>query len=260
MKNRSLAKVVFLSLLLGNLLPSSAFSNGLTPEQVLNKELLLNQLMTSIHLLQLDFHNEPAREQLQERLELINSMVENLPENPQDSESAELLNNIQVLWPIISRHTLWLAELPEQSQPPELNSLMRALAKLDRQLLLIRQKNLTANPQARRTLRFLEHALLMQRMTREYLSLTLSHKEAKNTLSGQMQLQSLADHFEQTLARMIKDLKHHPHASTPLKATQASWQYISRSITRFPEQNVPGMVVYYNDRIVDKLFSVQRMQ
>ena len=160
---------------------------------------------------------------------------------------------------MISRHTKWLANLPEQSPPPEARSLIRALAKLDRQLLLLRQKTLSSDPKASRQFRLLEHALLMQRMTREYLSLSVAERNAENTLTGRMQLQSMANHFDQRLAVIAEDLKGNPHASQPIKQSLAAWHYISRSITHFPEQMVPATIVRYNDRIVKKLTSVQRM-
>lgn len=236
-----------------------ARATELTAEQILSKELLLNQLMTDIHLLQLDFSNHIARERLQERLIQINAIIEQLPEHSEDQETFDLLITVQSLWPVISRHTKWLAGLPEKSLPPEGHSLMRALAKLDRQLLLLRQKTLSNDPKASQQFRLLEHALLMQRMTREYLSLSLAERNAENTLTGRMQLQTMASHFEQRLTTIADGLKNNPHASLPLKQSRAAWHYISRSITHFPEYMVPATIVRYNDRIVKKLSSVQRM-
>ena len=239
-------------------IPSSRAA-GLTAEQILSKELLLNQLMTSIYQLQLDFGNAAAREQLQERLVQINAIIEQLPEQSDDPETAELLVTVQSLWPVISRHTKWLAGLPEKSPAPEAHSLMRALAKLDRQLLLLRQKTLNSDPKTSQKFRLMEHALFMQRITREYLSLSVSEKNAENTLTGRLQLQTMASHFEQRLISISEDLKGNPHASQPLKQSKAAWHYISPSITEFPRLMVPAIIVRYNDRIVKKLASVQRM-
>ena len=238
---------------------SGARATELTAEQILSKELLLNQLMTDIYLLQLDFSNNAAREQLQERLVQINAIIEQLPEKSDDQETSDLLKTVQSLWPVISRHTKWLAGLPEKSPAPEAHSLMRALAKLDRQLLLLRQKTLSNAPKASQQFRLLEHALLMQRMTREYLSLSVAERNSENTLTGRLQLQTMANHFDQRLTVIADDFKGNPHASLPLKQSRAAWQYISRSITGFPEQMVPATIVRYNDRIVKKLSSVQRM-
>ena len=259
MNKRPAIKYLFITLLLCVTTASGVRAAALTAEQILSKELILNQLMADIHLLQLDFSNNIAREQLQGRLIQINSIIEQLPEQSDDPETSDLLTSVQSLWPVISRHTKWLAELPEDSPTPEAHSLMRAMAKLDRQLLLIRQKTASNDPEASSRFRLLEHALLMQRMTREYLALAVLEKNAENTLTGRMQLQSMARHFDQRLATIADDFKGHPHASQPLKKSQAAWQYISRSITHFPEQMVPATVVRYNDRIVKKLTSVQRM-
>lgn len=259
MKNSPFIKALFTTILLGSLLSPNIRANELTLEQILNKELLLNQLMTSIHLLQLDFQNQQVREKLRQNLEEINALIDKLPKEASDDESKELLLTIQSLWPVISRHTRWIMSLPEQSRPPETQTLMRALAKLDRQLLLLRQKTLSLNPEASHNLRFTAHALHMQRIAREYLSLTLTRDNAENTLSGQLQLQTMATHFEQQLEKMIAEMRHNPHANSPLQQCRTTWRYISRSITEFPEQMVPATIVRYNDRIVSKLSSVQRM-
>ena len=259
MNKFSAIKHLLITLIICVITTSGVQAARLAAEQILSKELLLNQLMTDIYLLQLDFGNTVAREQLQERLVQINAIVEQLPEKSNDQETAELLATVQSLWPVISRHTQWLAGLPENSPTPEAHSLMRALAKLDRQLLLLRQKTLSNDPKASRQFRLLEHALFMQRMTREYLSLSVSEKNAENTLTGRLQLQTMASHFELRLSAIASDFKSNPHASQPLKQSQATWHYISRSITQFPELMAPATIVRYNDRIVKKLVSVQRM-
>lgn len=259
MNKRSTIKYLLITLITCVITTSGARAAGLTAEQILSKELLLNQLMSDIHLLQLDFSNHAARERLHERQVQINAIIEQLPEKSDDQETSDLLTTVQSLWPVISRHTKWLANLPEKSPPPEGHSLMRALAKLDRQLLLLRQKTLSNDPKASQQFRLLEHALLMQRMTREYLSLSVAERNAENTLTGRMQLRTMANYFDQRLTVIADDLKGNPHASLPLKQSRAAWHYISRSITRFPEQMVPATIVRYNDRIVKKLSSIQRM-
>ena len=259
MKKRPAMKYLLTTLFFCVITAPGVKATGLTAEQILSKELLLNQLMTDIHLLQLNFGNHIARERLQQRLVQINTVIEQLPDQSDDRETTELLTMVQSLWPVISRHTKWLAELPENAPAPEAHSLVRALAKLDRQLLLLRQKTLNSDPKASRQLRLLEHALFMQRMTREYLALSVSEKNSGNTLTGRLQLQTMASHFEQRLTTFTNDFKSNPHASPPLKQSQAAWHYISRSITEFPELMVPDTIVRYNDRIVKKLVSVQRM-
>lgn len=229
------------------------------PEHILNQELLLNQLITSVYILQLDFLDQDVREELQEQLIQLDTNFKNWPHNSNDAESDDLLTTVKSLWPIISRHILWLSELPEQTRPLEAGSLLRALGKLDRQLMLLRQKYLSAHPSASQKYRFLEQALMMQRLTREYLSLALANQQSEDFSHQKNDLESLASHFNQRLNNIQKDLGEHPHAGPPLKQSIAAWQYIIHSIQGFPDKQVPLMVVRYGKRIVSKLSSVQRM-
>ena len=229
------------------------------PEQILNQELLLNQLITSIHILQLDFLDQDIREELQEKLIQLDVNFTAWPQAGKDSENSDLLMTVKSLWPVIKRHINWLSEIPKQSRPPEANSLLRALGKLDRQLMLLRQKYLSSNPAANRQYRFLEQALMMQRLTRQYLSLALTNKQTEDVNTKKRDLQSLATHFSHRLNIIQGNLSEHPHAGLPLKQSVIAWKYISNSIKGFPNNQVPLLIVRYGNSIVSKLSSVQRM-
>ena len=112
-------------------------------EQILNQELALNQLMTSIHVLQLDFMDRFTREKLQEQLVQLDANFNHWPKDSKDKESNDLLLTVKSLWPVVHRHIQWLVKLPEQPRAPDVTPLLRALGKLDRQLMLLRQKHLS---------------------------------------------------------------------------------------------------------------------
>ena len=231
----------------------------LSAEYILRQELTLNQLIVNIHLLQIDFLNNEARERIQDNLSLLDTTIPSLPTSSRDSETDGLLMSTKALWPVISRHTSWMGNLPKQSRPPEATSLLLALAKLDRQLLLLRQKLMTLFPKQGPKLRLLEQALLMQRLSREYLSLTLNEQRDNKTVSGRIQLQTLANHFEQRLARLNKQYRKHPFAGKPIKQASVTWQFISGTVSSFPNHPVPEMVALYSDRIVNRLKSAHQM-
>ena len=100
---------------------------------------------------------------------------------------------------------------------------------------------------------------MMQRLTREYLDLSLEPKTSADVEAKNNDLKSQAFHFNQRLTRIQKELSKHPHAGQPLQQSLTAWQYIINSIESFPAKPVPMMVVRYGDRIVKKLSSVQRM-
>ncbi|KEQ18967.1 hypothetical protein GZ78_02655 [Endozoicomonas numazuensis] len=234
-------------------------NNNLTSEYLLKQELLLNQLIVNIHLLQIDFLNKKARENMQDNLALLNQSIPALPEQSRDQETSKLLSSTLALWPIISRHAAWMADLPTYSRPPEASTLLLALAKLDRKLLLLRQKMLTRYPHRNQKLGFLEQALLMQRLSREYLSLTLSEMKEEKTASGRLQLQTLARHFEQKLEKLEKQFGDHAHAAQPIKQAQAAWNFIKVGIEQFPGKPVPEMVARYGNTIVSRMTSAHQM-
>ena len=225
------------------------------PEQILNQELLLNQLMTNIHILYLDFFDQSVREEIQEQMIQLDTNFKAWPHQTNDKESSDLLLTVKALWPVINRHVQWLSEVSRQSRPPETGPLLRALGKLDRQLTLLRQKHLSTNPSVDRKYRFLKQALMMQRLTKKYLS----KESAEEQVTKKEELQNLASHFQQRLSSMQQNLAKHPHANQPLNQSMTAWQYIEKSIQGFPERQVPLMIVRYNNRIVSKLSSVQRM-
>lgn len=262
--------LLFMTLFIGSLMAlaptasaetveSSPTEVELTPEFILRQELLLNKLIVNIHLLQLDFHNKEARESLADSLAQLNLSIPNFPARSKDRETAGLLSSTLALWPVISRHANWMGKLSAQSPPPEATTLLLALSKLDRQLLLLRQKIINEQPHQGNRLKLLEQALLMQRLSREYLSLVILAKKENKTASGRLQLLTLAQHFNQRLTKLSDQYKQHPHAARPIKQAFASWRFIEGSIKQFPQKPIPEMVALYSDRIVNKLTSVSQM-
>ena len=251
--------MVYLLLVLPQHATAEPNKTELTAEYVLRQELTLNQLIVNIHLLQIDFQNNEARERIQDNLSLLDTTIPNLPTRKGDGETNGLLVSTKALWPVISRHTTWMGKLSRQSRPPEATSLLLALSKLDRQLLLLRQKLMTLHPKQDPSLGILEQALLMQRLTREYLSLTLNEQKENKTLSGRLQLQTLASHFEQRLTRLNQQYNKHPYAGKPIRQANATWQFIAGTIASFPEQPIPEMIALYSDKIVNRLTSVHQM-
>ncbi|WP_422138720.1 hypothetical protein [Endozoicomonas sp. ALC020] len=238
---------------------SAAKNNNLTPEHLLKQELLLNQLIENIHLLQIDFLNKDARMKMQDNLALLNQSIPALPEKSNDQETSKLLSSTLSLWPIISRHAAWMADLPAHSRPPEATTLLLALARLDRKLLLLRQEILTSKPHKNEKLDFLEQALLMQRLSRHYLSLTLSELNEDKSASGRLQLQTLARHFEQKLSRLGQEYGDHAHAAKPIKQAQATWNFIKVGLEQFPDKPIPEMIARYGSSVVKRMTSAHKM-
>ncbi len=236
-----------------------ATTNSLNPEQILQKELLINKLITDIHLLRMDFLDLDVRERILESMTLIDNRIKALPDTSDDSEARDLLEATRILWPVINRHSEWLVKLPDNSHPPEVTPLLRALGKLDRQLLILRQKMLARQPDLSRKLRFLEQALLMQRMTSEYLALSLTGKNAFTDRSGRKQLRLLASRFEQRFKTIRAEIAGYPHASEPIRQSYAAWSYIANTIIEFPENRVPTLIARYSSQIVNRLASVHNM-
>ncbi len=225
----------------------------------LKQELLLNQLITNVHILQLDFLDRNAREALQEQQIQLDVNFQDWPRESQDKENTELQLTIQNLWPVIQEHLEWLASLPEQGRLPRTGALLRALRKLDHKIMLLREKQLSSQPEAGQKLRFLEQAVMMQRLTRDYLSLTLASQQAENIAIRKGELSHQANHFQQRLTAIHDDMSSHVHADIPVYQSLIAWRYIEKSFTTFPEQQTPALIVRHNNRIVRKLSSVQRM-
>lgn len=231
----------------------------LSPEKILQQEIDLNEMLINIHRLQLDFLDQEARETLQQAQQTLNTSIHALPEHTSDPEANELLETVLSLWPVVSKHITWLGTIPASAEPPAVNSLLRVLAKMDRQLLLLRQKATNSQPGDHQRLRFLEQALLMQHMTRDYLSLLIAEQNTEVTISSQMQLKALTSRFNERITLFNEELSEHPHARQPVRKAQAAWVYIHNSFKQFPEYQTPDLVVRYGNRIVRKLSSVHRM-
>ncbi|MGI2028538.1 hypothetical protein [Endozoicomonas acroporae] len=232
---------------------------ALSPATIIQQQIMLNDILISIHRLQLDFLDQDARNALQLAQQSVNITINTLPESLDDPEANKLLVTVVSLWPVVNKHITWLSTIPASSAPPSGTSLLRVLAKMDRQLLLLRQKvtNVLAGDKA--NLRFLEQALLMQYMTRDYLNLLVSEQNTEIANTNQMQLKAQAKRFHQRMTAFNDELGDHPHAMVPVKQANAAWSFIHSSFERFPERKIPDLIVRYGKRIVRRLSSVQRM-
>ena len=231
----------------------------LSPEQILQQEIELSAIVINIHRLQLDFLDQNAREELQATKHTLNLSLHALPSHTSDPEARELLTYLLSLWPVVSRHITWLSTLPARGEGPDVQSLLRVLAKMERQLLLLRQKVSSAKPEGFRKLIFLEQALLMRHMTKDYLGLMIARQNSEVPRTSQMQLKELTGRFHQRMTAFYDELSNHPHAMEPMQQAYSTWSFIRNRFEQFPEQQTPDLMVRFSNRIVSKLSSVHRM-
>ena len=233
-------------------------SHGLEPEQVIRQELLANRIIINLYLLQLDFQDKYARKQIDESVVLFDKNLSIFSNISHNEEAQYLLQATKGQWPVISKHTQWVLKLPHDDLPPKLDSTIAALVKIERQLLIIRQILLTEKPMANHKLRFLEQALLMQTMTREYLSLSSANK-ALLMKRGQESLKTMSKQFTSKMSKITQGFLSHPHAEEPAKKASQAWSVISKSFYSFPDKRVPAMVALYSDKIISQLSSIHNM-
>ena len=231
----------------------------LLPQTIIEHEISLSKLQISIHRLRLDFLDQDARESLLQAQEALNMGIHALPESRRDAETNELLSSITSLWPVVNRHILWLSTVPASTQPPPVNALLRALDKMSGQLLLLRQKAANSAAGKHKSLRFLEQALLMQYITKDYLGLLVAKTDTEATMTSQRQLKELTQLFDRRIQQFNAEFSSHPHAMQPIKQAHAAWAFIRSSLDQYPKQQIPDLVVRYSHRIVHRLSSVHRM-
>ncbi len=232
-------------------------SDRLSPEQVIQQELLLNALISDIYLLQLDFQDQTAREHLQVTAAQLTKNLKLFPGESSHNETSQLLVSSKQLWPVINQHIEWLSTLPADVAPPDFKALTTALNKYDHKLQILRQQLLTTRPTTSQQLRFLEQALLMQKMTKEYLYLSINQSNITEPTGQQLQL--MARQFDQKMNKINQELSSHPHARSPVRQASIAWKFISKSIDNFPKQPVPSMVALYSDKIINQLSSIHNM-
>lgn len=244
-------------LLLWTTVPLAENRPTLTPEQVIQQELLLNSLIQDIYLLQLEGSDPQSRERLADTLSQLDHNQSLFPKSHSRNEVRQLLQFSHGLWPIISTHVRWLVGLSDNTPLPKLDTLEQALVRMDRQLQVLRQTLLVEQPAAS-ALRFLEQALLMQKIAREYLYLARSGSQAVSAAS-QQPLQHMTRQFDLRLSRLLQELADHPHASQPLRQASLSWQFIARNIGQFPKQPLPSTIIRYSKHITTQLVSIYPM-
>ena len=223
------------------------------PEAIIQQEISLNELLISIHRLQLDFLDKDARKALRLSQTSLDSGMNSLPTQAQDPETQELLTRALLMWPVVSKQVTWLSTVPASSRPPATAPLLYALGKMERQLLLLRNK--ISDVSEGHQLRYLKQALLMQHITRNYLAMLV----ADSGTAGHEQLKAQAERFDQHMTTFRQELHDHPHAQQPARQAHAAWSFIHSRFEVFPEQQTPELIVRYSHNIVSKLSSVHRM-
>ena len=246
------ATYMALSLLLVTGARASVTPN-ISPEVIIQQEISLNELLISIHRLQLDFLDKDARQALQSSQQTLNTGIKSLPTQAQDPETQELLTKVLLLWPVVSKHLSWLSTIPTDSEPPATTPLLYALEKMERQLLLLRNK--TSDVTKGHPLRYLEQALLMQGITRDYLGMLATDSSSTH----REELKAQAERFDRHMATFRQELNGHPNARQPVRQAVAAWSFIHSRFEVFPEQQTPELIVRYSHNIVSKLASVHQM-
>ncbi len=256
---KAMLAFIFFTLPWGEGAEASQKDAPLLAETIIEHEISLSKLQISIYRLRLDFLDQDAREALQQAQHALNLGIHALPAKESSTETSELLSSITSLWPVVNRHIFWLSTVPASTEPPPVTALLRALDKMSGQLLLLRQKVASSQPGKQQPLRFLEQALLMQYITKDYLALLVANTDTEATMTSQRQLKDLTQLFDQRIKQFNDELSTHPHAMQPMKEAHTAWAFIHGSLNKFPEQQIPDLVVRYSNRIVHRLSSVQRM-
>uniref|UniRef100_UPI0021486AF8 hypothetical protein n=1 Tax=Endozoicomonas sp. ONNA2 TaxID=2828741 RepID=UPI0021486AF8 len=99
---------------------------AVTPATIIHQQITLNEILISIHRLQLDFLDQDARDTLQQEQQSLNISLNTLPESLHDPEANTLLETAVSLWPVISKHITWLSTIPASGRPPSVTTLLRA--------------------------------------------------------------------------------------------------------------------------------------
>lgn len=256
---RAATFIAFTSLLLITHAKACKTNAALSPEDIIQQEINLNEILINIHRLQLDFLDQVVREELQEAQQALHIGIHSMPNCVSGLETDELLTTITSLWPVVSKHITWLSTITASAEPPPANSLLRVLAKMDRRLRLLRRKATNLRSEFSEKLRFLEQALLMQHITRDYLSLMIAKQNTEVSIVGQMQLKALANRFDKRMTTLHDELSEHPRAMRPIQQAHTAWAFIHSSVKKFPEQQTPDLIVRYGNRIVSELSSVHHM-
>ena len=247
------AATLTLSALLLMTAARASITPDIRPETIIQQEINLNGLLINIHRLQLDFLDQDARAALQGSQQSLDASLNTLPTQAQDPEAQELLTTVLMMWPVISKHISWLSTIPSDSEPPATTPLLYALEKMERQLLLLRNK--TSDVTKGHQLRYLEQALLMQGITRDYLGMLA----ADSSSTRHQQLKAQAERFDRHMATFRQELNGHPSARQPVRQALAAWSFIHSRFEAFPEQQTPELIVRYSHNIVSKPASVHQM-
>jgi len=242
------------------LLSANTFGEGQkkTSENLLRQELLLNQLITSLCLLQIDALDRATREEVIELSIQMDNHFSSWPKQDEPNKAHKLSHSVSALWPVIMKNIQSVAAQPEHKET-NIRPLIHSLNKLSVQFTAYRNRFLEKHLQEHEQLPYLQQAVLMQQMASEYLSSTLNMSKKAEDNEATQPLKTMAQTFKQNITQMHEQLLGHPHAGQPIKQSFLAWQFIEPSIQRFPQQPIPNTIVRFSNQIVKKLASVQRM-
>ena len=230
----------------------------LSPAHIIEQELLLNELIANLYLLRLDFQDQRAREELDGLRIQLDEALHQLPDTHSNLASQHPLPTSQSQWKAINLDLHTLLNKSNEPAPDSLSLIINNSLKLDRQLLALRTHLLAEQPQVNDKLRFMTQALLMQKLTRDYLHLATTDTTVSTHIKHE-QLQTMAKQFNKSLNDLQKKLLNHRHAETPVRKASMAWHFIADSIDRLPEKPVPTTIVIYSDRIIRQLSSLHHM-
>ncbi|WP_067519482.1 hypothetical protein [Endozoicomonas ascidiicola] len=224
-------------------------------QQLLHREIELSEVISHVYLLQLDFLDQDIREALQQAHQTLDNGIHALPQQIEDQSLNAQLKNIKSLWLTASNHLDWLSTLPSGSNSPNINTLMSFLVRMNHQFLIMRQRLTGGQP----SYPFLEQALLIQQLTRDYLAMLVSEKKGENTDSSQLRINAMVKRFDRQLRAFEQALAQHTHAGQSIQEAQNTWQYIHNQFDATSYSPAPELIIRYSNRITGRLYSLHRM-
>lgn len=245
-------------LLFAAILPAQASKQeALSPKFIIEQELQLNAVITHLYLLEVDAQNMQAQERIDELRIQLDEAFKGLSDIASDNIHYAQFLISKSQWEKINRDIQSLLHHANYEQLTTHSVITRAL-KLDKQLHVLRKNLVAEEPEIRKQLRFLDHALLMQKVSREYLHLVTTENHIIANIK-QEQLQIMLKNFESGLEGLKTEFSSHRHAAMPTREASMAWHFIIDSINRFPKQSTPTTVVMYGGRIIRELSSLDYM-
>ncbi|WP_299728386.1 hypothetical protein [uncultured Endozoicomonas sp.] len=227
----------------------------LSAQQLLHREIELSEVISHVYLLQLNFLDQDIKEALQQAQQTLDNGIRALPQEIENQSLNAQLKNIKSLWLAASNHLDWLSTLPSGSNSPNMNTLMSFLVRMNHQFLIMRQRLTGGQP----SYPFLEQALLIQQLTRDYLAMLVAEKKGENIDNNQLRINAMVRRFDQKLNSFELALAQHTHAGKPIQEAIYTWQYIRKQFDGVRRTPLPELMIRYTNSVTNKLHSLHRM-